>query len=70
MKKILVTVKTDGTIQTDFQGFDGNCCFEEDAKLKAALLRTAGIDLGDPLNIQCKIGATPLQPRAMTKTGT
>lgn len=68
-RKVVIRVKPNGTLETDFQGFEGNCCFEEDAKLKAAL-RKHGLNLGEPESIQCKLGATPLQPRVKTETGT
>jgi len=68
-RNIHIVVRENGEIETDFQGFEGNCCFEEDARFKQAL-KKYGLDLGDPTSIQCKLGATPLQPRTKTATGT
>ena len=68
-KRVFVTIEPDGTIGTDFKGFEGNCCFEADDRLKAGM-REYGLDIGDPDSIQCNLPVTPLQPRVASKTGT
>jgi len=68
-QRVLVRVRPNGRIETVYENFVGDTCFDHANKLKAGA-RRHGLDLGEPETMQRMAPATPLQPRTRTKTGT
>jgi hypothetical protein len=69
MAKLRVRVRPNGKIETAYEGFVGNECFDH-AKLLNIAAKKHGLELGEAESMQRLTPEAPLQPRVATKTGT
>jgi len=60
-KVVKITVRRNGKLTLDYEGWNDDCCFEVSAQLLKKLAEK-GLEVGEPASLHCKLPTAPQQP--------